>query len=336
MSALTKTRSSTVVLASVVYSLLVICPPGHASGSSWNQPPSKTENPPPGKTPDPSTISTQVQYKFGYHGSGTRMTSSRVTWSPPACWYEPTYTPDQMEKYLHDNYMAEHIAQEVLGQDGQPGINYHTGEKGSWWKLTIPDEGRADQCQAEHSWLWVTPTTPSTPKQPVIDPKTLAGLAYNQTTLPAPPVELRPDAANQLVNLDTELTFGSALKRVWTTAELDNPALGVDVAATTVAVPVRLRVDAGTDEADPRTCTYDLTAKGGTYGVDTRHDACNVTYRKASPAGGYPLTASIVWKVTWTPSSNPDGPPEAVPPLPNGESTTSVPVTVRENEAVNR
>jgi enoyl reductase len=315
-----------------LYSALVVCEPSSAKNVFGSTAPT----PDPPKPPGPSTISSQVHYTRSYTGSGAKMASSSAAWSPPVCWYEPTYTAKQMYKYLHDNYEAEQNAQEALGQDDEPGINYHTGEKGSWWKLTFPGDVGSSDCTAPHSWLWVTPTTPSTAKVPIIDPKTLAGLAYNDTTLPAPPITLRPAAQNQLVNLDTELAFSLPLNRVWTTAELNNPALGVDVAATTVAVPTQLRVDAGTDYADPRTCTYDLTAHDGTYGVSTKDDPCNVTYNKASPAGGYQLSASIVWKVTWTASADPDGPPQAEPALPDGESQTRIAVTVRENEAVNR
>lgn len=327
-------RNALAVLTIVGCGLLLPAAPSTADvGETGGPPPTHTPSQPPSHTP-PNVIPSQVRYTKSYKGSGARMTTTDSAWSPPACWYEPEFKPAEFEDYINSHWVSGSAFTDMATEYGAD--NYHKGEKGAWYQLVNSGAGNADSCIPLAPWRWFPPSRPSTTSDPVIDPKTLAGLAYNQTTLPVPPVELRPDSANQLVNLDTELTFGSALKRVWTTAELDNPALGVDVAATTVAVPVQLRVDAGTDEADPRTCTYDLTPKGGTYGVDTRHDACNVTYRKASPAGGYPLTASIVWKVTWTPSSNPDGPPEAVPPLPNGESTTSVPVTVRENEAVNR
>jgi hypothetical protein len=334
--AVRKARSSFVVAATVLYSLLVVCGPSGASGSSWTAPPS-TE-PPKNSAPPPDVIGSQVHYARSYQGGGTTMHSSDVAWSPPPCWYEPAYSPDQMEAYLHANYQAEHIAQEVIGQDQDAGINYHTGEKGAWWKLMISDDlALAQGCHAEHSWLWVKPDTPATPDLPVIDPATLAGLAYNHTTLPGPPVTLRPAPENQLVNVDTQVTFDQPLARVWVTARIDNAVAGVHIAATTVATPTRLRVDAGTGYAEPRTCTYDLTPKGGAYTVDTRNDSCNVTYRKASAAGGsYPLTASIVWKVTWTPSADPNGPPAAAPTLPDGESTTTSQVTVRENQAVNR
>lgn len=334
MQTVTKVRSCLVAAAALAYSVLALCPPSSAGGPWDNADPTPPSQP---ANPAPDTLTSHVKFDYSYHGSGTKMSSSNSSWSPPACWYEPEYSADEMEKYLHDNYVAEHIAQEVLGQDQDAGgINYHTGEDGSWWMLKVPDLNTAGQCNAQHSWLWVKPNTPATPELPVIDPATLAADAYNHTTLPGPPVTLRPVPENQLVNVDTQVTFEQPLARVWVTARLDNAAAGVHIAATTVAVPTQLRVDSGTGYAEPRTCTYDLTPHGDAYTVDTRNDTCNVTYRKASPAGGYPLTASIVWKVTWTPSADPDGPPSAAPTLPDGESTVTSQVTVRENQTVNR
>ncbi|MEU6849996.1 hypothetical protein ABZ901_08730 [Actinacidiphila alni] len=332
---MTPARAGFVVAAALAWSALALCPPSSAGGPWDNSDPT-----PPSRPADtaPDSLTSHVSFAYSYHGSGSRMTSSNTSWSPPACWYEPEYSADGMEKYLHDNYVAEHIAKEVIGQDQDPGgINYHTGEKGAWWQLKTPDLDTAQNCNAQHSWLWVKPGTPATPEVPVIDPATLAQDAYNHTVLPAPPITLRPAPENQLVNVDTQVTFDQPLTRVWVTARIDNALADVHIAATTVAVPTQLRIDAGTDYADPRTCTYDLTPKGASYSVDTRNDACNVTYRKASPAGGsYPLTASIVWKVTWTPSANPDGPPAAAPKLPDGQSVMTSQVTVQENQAVNR
>lgn len=336
MRAVTKYRSGFIAAAALAYSVLALCPPSSAGGPWDNADP--TPKPPPKDSAPADIINSQVQFEHSYKGGGTKMSSSDVSWSPPPCWFEPAYSADEMEKYLKANYTAEHIAQEVIGQDQDPGgINYHTGEKGTWWKLMIPDIDRGGDCHAGHNWLWLPPDPPVTPDMPVIDPATLAGLAYNDTTLPGPPVTLRPNPQNQLVNVDTQVTFDQPLTRVWVTARIDNALADVHIAATTVATPTQLRVDAGTGYAEPRTCTYDLTPKGDSYSVDTRNDACNVTYRKASPAGGsYPLTASIVWKVTWTPSADPDGPPAAAPKLPDGESTTTSQVTVQENQAVNR
>jgi hypothetical protein len=289
----------------------------------------------PGKPPPSAMITSEVKYKRSYNGPGPKMgPAPGAQWSPPPCWYEPKYTPKQFEDYLNNHYVSDNNAfagmAEHYGAD-----NYHEGDKGAWWELKVPDLSRAGECAALDDWAWIPPGKPPAGK-PAIDPKTLAGLAYADTVLPAPPVTLKPLPENQLVNLGTELAFTLPLPRVTVTASLDNPALGVHVAATTVAEPYELRVDAGTPDADPATCTYRLTEQGGTYRLDTHGAPCNVTYRRASPHGGYTLTASIVWKVHWTPSANPDGPPAADPPLPDGESSAPTTVTVRENEAIVR
>ncbi len=323
-------RKALAVLAMAGCGVLLPAAPSGADASETGGPPAQTTpSQPPSGNPG-GVIHSQVHYTRSYKGSGARMTTTPgSTWSPPPCWYEPEFTPTAFENYITTHWVSGSAFTDMATEYGAD--NYHKGEKGAWYQLMNSGTGSGVSCVPLAPWRWFTPGKPSTTADPVIDPKTLSGLAYNQTTLPAPPVDLRPIGVNQLVNVDTEVRFSSPLSRVWTTAELDNPALGVDVAATTVAVPARLRVDAGTDEAEPRTCTYELTAKGGTYGVDTRSDPCNVTYRKA---GNYTLTASIVWKVTWTASANPDGPPEARPALPDGESTSRMPVTVRENQAV--
>jgi enoyl reductase len=215
------------------------------------------------------------------------------------------------------------------------GNEYHRGDKGAWYQLITPDIARADSCETLDPWTWIAPDQPSAGGVPRIDPKTLAGLAFDQTVLPEPDIALSPIAQNQLVNLDTQITFGKALPRVWVTARLDDAAFGTHVAATTTAVPEQLTIDAGTPDADPESCTYDLEASGETYTADTKNAGCDVTYRKASPSNGYSLRATVVWKVTWTPSDDPDGPP-STPELPNGQSGKAFTVTVREDQAINR
>jgi enoyl reductase len=255
-------------------------------------------------------------------------------WAPPPCWYEPEFTPAQFADYINGHYTSEHAAWATMAaQYGSGG--YHKGEKGAWYELVVPDLSEADECAALDPWKWIPPGSPATADAPTVDPETLAGLAFDRTILPEPRVALRPAAQNQLVNLDTEVTFERALRKVWVTARLDNADFGMHVAATTTAVPVRLAVDAGTEYADPRTCTYDLAESGGTYRVDPKSTACKVTYRKASPSGGYLMRASVVWQVTWTPSADPNG-PVTDPALPNGRSSTPLRITVRENQTLNR
>jgi enoyl reductase len=144
---------------------------------------------------------------------------------------------------------------------------------------------------------------------------------------------LRPDADRLIVNLPTEVAFQGALDRAWTTASINYK--GVQMAATTVATPVALKVDAGTSDADPQTCTYDLVKGEGGYKVDSKNAGCNVTYLRSSADGTYPFKASLTWHVTWTDSADPDGPPQQ-PALPDGLSTYEQNVTVKEIQAINR
>jgi hypothetical protein len=95
-----------------------------------------------------------------------------------------------------------------------------------------------------------------------------------------------------------------------------------------------LRVDAGTSYAQPQTCEYTFADSGGGYSLDSAGAACNITYRKATLGGTYPLRAEITWHVTWTPTAAPQ--PDAGQELPTGYSDFQQDVTVEEIQAVNR
>lgn len=331
----TRVRSLLAFLALIEVFALALPSPSSAGGPWGN-----TNHPPtgPGKTPPPpSTITSQVRYKWSYKGAGSRMAAaSGSSWKPPACWYEPRFTSEEFAHYINSHYVSDSNAfadmAEQYGKD-----DFNKGKEGSWWELQVPDMTRAGECAALDDWAWIDPKAGAKGNAHVADPETLAGLAYNATVLPAPPVTLRPLPQNQLVNLDTEVAFALPLDRVTVTASLDNAALGVHVAATTVAEPYALSIDAGTADAQPRTCTYPLAPqKNGSYGVNTARAGCNVTYRRPSPVGGYTLDASLVWKVHWTPCADPDGPPAATPAFPDGESAAPTTVTVHQIESVNR
>ncbi|MET9392578.1 hypothetical protein ABZY20_19655 [Streptomyces sp. NPDC006624] len=262
-------------------------------------------------------------------------TSADPDWEPPVCWYEPMYTPEEYEEFIKGAYggapggsPAEGYAQKREKE------KYHKGDEGLWWQVQFPDEtyDRACPVTTENWEIWVPPADPQ-PDPNKVTPEVLSQLALNSTKLPTPPVELRPRADRLLVNLGTRVAFEGDLDRVWTTASLDYK--GVQLAATTVATPVALKVDAGTADADPRSCTYDLVKGKDGYTADSEDAGCNVTYLRASGDGTYPFKASITWQVTWTDSADPDGPPRQ-PGLPDGLSTFEQDVTVKEAQAVNR
>ncbi|MBB6419073.1 hypothetical protein [Streptomyces sp. AK010] len=260
-------------------------------------------------------------------------TSADANGAPPVCWYEPMYTPEEYETFIKDAY----------GGAGEPAASYarkrgkekyHKGDKGLWWQVQFRDDNFSKACRVTtDNWeIWVPPADPQ-PDPNKVTPEMLSELAFNSTKLPSPPVELQPRADRLLVNLGTRVAFKGDLDRVWTTASLDYK--GVQLAATTVATPVALKVEAGTTDADPQSCTYDLVKGKGRYTADSEGVGCNVTYLRASGNGTYPFKVSITWTVTWTDSADPDGPARQ-PGLPDGLSTFEQDVTVKEAQAVNR
>ncbi|MEO3763302.1 hypothetical protein [Streptomyces sp. B5E4] len=286
-------------------------------------------------------IGSRVDFSHSSPGSGetSPMTPIGGSWSPPSCWYEPRYTPDQMDDYVHETYNAEHNATSAISElvTDDSTFDLRKDKEGLWWELSYPKEGgvTAEECPATKSFMFIGPEEPAEPNTDVIDPETLAALAYNETELPAPPVDLKPNADRQVVNLETLAVLDPAeLQRVWVTAFIDPPGME-RIAATTVATPQRLRLEAGTEYADPNVCEYDLVRRGGGFAVDTEDAGCNITYRKSSGEGTYELEASLTWNVSWNPTESPDGTP-VHEDFPDGQSTTEIPVTVKEIQTVVR
>ncbi|GAA2650613.1 hypothetical protein GCM10010400_02210 [Streptomyces aculeolatus] len=285
-------------------------------------------------------IGSRVEFSASSPGSGetSPMTPIGGSWSPPVCWYEPRYTPDQMDDYVHETYNAEHNATSAISElvTDDSTFDLRKDKEGLWWELVYQNDGvTAEACPATKSFMFVGPEEPAEPNTDVIDPETLAALAYNETKLPAPPVDLKPNPDRQVVNLETHAVLDPAqLQRVWVTAYIDPPGTG-RIAATTVATPQRLRLEAGTEFAEPNVCEYDLVRKGGGFAVDTEDAGCNITYRKSSGEDTYELEASLTWSVAWNPTESPDGTP-VHEDFPDGQSTTEIPVTVKEIQTVVR
>lgn len=210
-------------------------------------------------------------------------------------------------------------------------INYH---KDTWGMLVLNEHlpsGSTATCDAKKSRQWVDPANPA-PAGQSITGAMLSQVAYCATKLSSREVTLSPASDSQKVNLATYAKFDQPVNRIWVTAQL--PA--ANLAATVVAVPEALRIDAGTDYADPKSCSYPFNKSGTAHQVDTSNASCNVTYRKATTSTDtYPLQAQITWRVTWTASASPDGPPQP-DQLPDGNSTSEQAVSVQEIQTVVR
>lgn len=264
------------------------------------------------------------------------MRSSDANYSPPVCWYT-AMTPDQMRAEIKRRFYG-------AGADGsgttyefynnennrmEDDGHYNDGKDGSWWVLTW-DKDRLDagdyNCPYDAGYFW---RNPGDPPAGAITPEVLAGAAYKALKLPPKAVTLSPNAGNQKVNLPTWVTFKGNGVQEWITASLREPN-GQVVAATVVAVPHSLQVDAGTKWASPSSCTYQVN--GGT--LDSSDAGCNITYRRSSKGSTYRFTSDMTWTVTWTPTLTPQ--PGAGTHLPDGLSEYPEDVTVQEIQAVNR
>lgn len=263
--------------------------------------------------------------------------SSDASFTPPVCWYT-SFTPEEFHAELDRRYNAagkegaETVSDFYNGVESDLNtIKYHQGDKGSWWVLTWDDSALNEpgaSCPYDTGWMWEPPA-----KQPkgAITPEVLAQAAYGQMKLPTKGVELSPNPANQKVNLPVYVSFKQADAQVSVTAQVTEPN-GQTVAATVVAQPYSLHVDAGTQYASPESCDYTFSGSGSGASLDTSGAACNITYTKAS-AGTYTFTADMTWQVWWTPTADvqPDG-----TAMPDGLSEFPQPVTVEEIQAVNR
>ncbi|WNI15961.1 hypothetical protein [Actinacidiphila sp. ITFR-21] len=285
-------------------------------------------------------VETRTRYDSAVPGAGTTPSrSADADWAPPGCWFKPRFTPDQYRTYFRDGLKGWWTGREYVEplREELEAEKYHRGEDGLWWQITYNPDVSAAYALAhcapyDEPEVWV-PTGDPEPPPAVPTALDLKDVAYSRTRPPNPPVALSPVAANQTVNLATHVRFAGAFGRVHTTAEIEAPQYGVDVAATVVAVPTALRVDAGTPYAGPQVCTYDLAKRpDGRVQADSSADARNVTYRKA---GAYTPHAELTWKVTWTPSADANG-PAAAPALPDGLSYADVAVTSREMQTVVR
>ncbi|MGP3928017.1 hypothetical protein [Streptomyces sp. 8N616] len=291
---------------------------------------------------DGTEITTRVQVTGSSDGGDAKpLVSSDTNWTAPPCWYEPFFSPDEFKAYIKAKYeeagkggadTVYDYYNQVMSEMNE--IDYHKGDDGKWWMLVqndhLPPGQAMVQCPATESWRWVGPADPA-PDGLAITPKMLSDIAYGATKLPSRKVTLSPAADKQKVNLATYVKFDNGIDRVWVTAELPN----ANLAATVVAVPVSLRVEAGTQYAEPQSCTYDFAKPGDSFQVDSSEADCNVTYRKATNDGSYPLKAQITWKVTWTATGGPDGPTEP-DALPDGYSISEQDVQVQEVQTIVR
>jgi hypothetical protein len=285
---------------------------------------------------------------FTANGSGITVAAPK-DWKPSPCWYEPSFFTPTFLKVVSLLPLIGPVIPLLTGGDTGTNGDYHDGQKGRWWGFvynpTMPDA--MTQCTMSPYPLleWVPDATPTPPN--AVDVWKMAAAAAEVIPVNPPALTLRPGADKQIVNLPTLVSFTNAFPRTWVTARLNVD--GYALAATTIATPASITVDAGTSNASPSSCTYTLSPNNGdsqNYQMDANSTHCSagssgpnagIVYRRpTAPGTTYALTATVTWNVTWTNTDSPDSPPQTDHTLgPLTLPTPAIPVTVNEVETVN-
>lgn len=286
-----------------------------------------------------------VVYDLSKNGSGasTGAVTPTSSWTPPACYYAPKYSPDALEAYLTPIWEADSTGYEwdATQRDryvnGKPykDFNKDKAGKGYWWDsyVTKGREGDPGALDCTKPIFWVdTGDNPPADVPQAVTPEILSQLAYNQIRVPSTKVTLAP-ADKTKVNLPTWAWLdGAEFKPVSVTASV--PVLGIS--ATTTATPYSLKIDPGTSDAvtypASGVCGFKNGSIGEAYakGKAGETPPCGVKYLHSSGTGSYPLKATITWKISWTGTGGTGG------PLDDGTFGATQDVIVQEIQSVNR
>ncbi|MFJ8308952.1 hypothetical protein [Streptomyces sp. NPDC094147] len=278
-------------------------------------------------------------------GDNGSLTPANSNWTPPACWYEPAFTPKELQanvgkwrdfKFLGIGDMIGDLLDRKYktGDPAEKGYkNYNLDQegKGMFWAAVVnpnrKDDPAANSCNEMPFWV-PNGTTPPDPK--ALTPKTLAEYAYDELELPSPNVTTAPNGTST-VNLPTWVWSTDAnFTKKSVTASLP----GSGLSATTTAEPVSVHIDPGTSDAQvfpgSGNCTISQGRVGEPFaaGKADQDPPCGVKYLRP---GAYSLKATVTWRISW--SSN-DGQGGA---LPDGiYAGKPQPVTVQEIQSINR
>ncbi|MFE0721882.1 hypothetical protein [Streptomyces rochei] len=282
-------------------------------------------------------------------GKTGNLSSADSNWTPPACWYEPAFSPKEIQATVKawrgisglpligsvGDFVGDMLDQRY--KEGKPYKNYNLDKQGEgmFWAAAInpnrKDEPEAMECDQPPFWVdnGVTPPEPL-----AVSPQILAEYAYDELPVPGTEIEMKPAGATK-VNLPTWIWLDKAkFKKISVTASLP----GTGLSATTTAEPVSLHIDPGTGDAQtyPASGDCQINADGSIgepYADGKANDTppCGVTYLRASGSdGAYALQATVTWKISWTSTTGEGG------DLPDGTFGATQDVTVQEIQSVNR
>lgn len=297
-------------------------------------------------------VRTSVRGGTGHSSAtGTLTPATAGNWKPPACWYEPAFSPKEIQGIVKA-WRAFGASAPLVGgvglavseaiehryKNGHPYKNYNLSRQGEgmfWASVINPhraDDPEATSCDRQPFWVdkGRTPTEPM-----AASPEILAQYAYDELPVPGTEIKMAP-RGRSTVNLPTWVWLDKArFKRISVTASLP----GTVLAATTTAEPESLRIEPGTAAAEvsPASGACAFTKRGGGIGEPyargkaSRVPPCGVTYlRSPGPNTTYALRATLTWKIRWTSTTGEGG------TLPSGSFGTTQRIPVQEIQSVNR
>ncbi|MFD4631838.1 hypothetical protein ACFVYR_27600 [Streptomyces sp. NPDC058284] len=305
-----------------------------------------------GKSGRTITVETKIRTSVNGNSNSSRtgnLSSADSNWDPPACWYEPAFSPKEIERTvkawrgfgggvpLFDG-VGEFVGDflDSRYKEGHPYKNYNLDKqgKGMFW-AAAPNPNRkgdpeASACDRQPFWV----DKGETPKEPLaVTPEVLAEYAYDELPVPGTEIAMAPEGVTK-VNLPTWAWLDRAkFKKVSVTASIPNSGLS----ATTTAEPVSLSIDPGTDDAETYPASGECPIEGGKIGTprakgtpaDTQ-PACGVKYLRSSGDTSYNLRATVTWEISWTSTTGERG------TLPDGQFGADQQVAVEEVQSVNR
>ncbi|MEU6768991.1 hypothetical protein ABZ916_41560 [Streptomyces sp. NPDC046853] len=305
------------------------------------------------------TSQIKIKYVSGGGGNGKKGNLAPIdpNWEPPACWYEPAFTPAQLKDFaendgggdvgIHQSWFGNGLWTDHY-RDGKPEDNfdlhspknsvaegykdYNEGKKGYFWRGVAPDPSDPKSWDCGRIMFWVDAgEIPDDPNAPT--PKMLAEYAYDKVKVPDTKVELKPEAKST-VNLPTWAWLDKGtFKDVKVRAELPNTPLW----AETTAKPKSLHLEPGTDDAEtfPASgeCKINEDGSIGTpyaKGKSKQDPPCGIKYLRATDGKPYQLKASITWEISW------EGTGGAGDTMPDGTFETTQDMDVQEVQSINR
>ncbi|MCX4669423.1 hypothetical protein OG453_22545 [Streptomyces sp. NBC_01381] len=303
-----------------------------------------------------TTNITVNQVSGGKGGSSTKgLAPVDPNWKPPACWYEPVATSeqvkaatDQLKKTPNENLVpvtpslswGEQLMVDTFEKDKSPsdGIksykNFNLGKNGKFWRGVVnpdmEDDPAAYDCEEILFWQDAG-TLPKIANAPT--PEVLASYAYDKVKVPDTKVELKPEGKST-VNLPTWVWLDKGtFEDVKVRAELP----GTDLWAETTAKPVSLHLEPGTADAQtfPASGECKVNDDGSigtpyTKGSSKQDPPCGISYLRATDGKPFQLKASITWEITWEGTGGAGG------DLPNGTFDGTQDVNVQEIQSINR